>query len=171
MLSEQVHTRLRDAIMHGGARPRHRPQTAGLGRTARREPDRRAAHVRRARGRRLGGPRASRQHRLARTPTHLPEEGEYCSDAWAEAHRVFHRTLLEGGDNPVLLETFDRLWTGSEPARRLSALRAPDRDAVAEHRRLDETAPARAADSAAKVLMRHLTLNAAGLTGCSEKEA
>jgi DNA-binding GntR family transcriptional regulator len=63
----------------------------------------------------------------------VPEEGEYYSDAWAEAHRVFHRTLLDGCGNPVLLETFDRLWTASELARRLSALRAPGRDAVGEH--------------------------------------
>jgi DNA-binding GntR family transcriptional regulator len=109
-------------------------------------------------------------HRLARTPTHVPEEGEYYSDAWAEAHRVFHRTLLEGCGNPVLLETFDRMWTASELARRLSAYRAPDRDAVGEHRRLEEAALARDADSAAEVLARHLTLTAAGLTGCTHHE-
>ncbi|MEU8118054.1 GntR family transcriptional regulator [Spirillospora sp. NPDC049024] len=103
-------------------------------------------------------------HRLARTPTHVPEEGEYYSDAWAEAHRVFHRTLLDGCGNPVLLETFDRLWTASELARRLSALRAPGRDAVGEHRRLEEAALARDADTAAEVLTQHLTLTAAGLT-------
>ncbi|MEW2354925.1 GntR family transcriptional regulator [Spirillospora sp. NPDC029432] len=110
------------------------------------------------------------QHRLARTPTHMPQEGEYYSDAWAEAHRVFHRTLLDGCGNPVLLETFDRLWTASELARRLSALRVPDRDAVAEHRRLEEAALARDADTAAEVLTLHLTLTAAGLTGCPDHE-
>lgn len=54
--------------------------------------------------------------RLARTPAYLPEEGEHCAGAWAEAHRAFHRTLLEGCGNPALLEAFDRLWTLSEPA-------------------------------------------------------
>src|SRR3954464_12373303 len=109
-------------------------------------------------------------HRLARTPAYVAEEGEHYSSAWAKAHRLFHRTLLEGCGNPVLLETFDRMWTASELARRLSAHRAPDRDAVGEHRRLEEAALARDADSAAEVLARHLTLTAAGLTGCTHRE-
>ncbi|MBN0049182.1 GntR family transcriptional regulator [Streptomyces actuosus] len=103
-------------------------------------------------------------HRLARTPVHGPEEGGYYSGAWSEAHRVFHRTLLEGCDNPVLLETFDRMWTASELARRWSAHRHPDRDHVGEHRRLEEAALARDADTAVEVLTRHLTRTAAGLT-------
>ncbi|TDD79638.1 GntR family transcriptional regulator [Actinomadura darangshiensis] len=102
-------------------------------------------------------------HRLARTPVYAPEEGEYYSAAWSEAHRVFHRTLLEGCGNPVLLETFDRMWTASELARRWSAHRDPGRDGVAEHRRLEEAALARDAGTAAEVLTRHLTLTAAAL--------
>ncbi|MDH2388917.1 GntR family transcriptional regulator [Streptomyces sp. HNM0663] len=102
-------------------------------------------------------------HRLARTPAHMPEEGEHYSSAWSEAHRLFHRTLLEGCGNPVLLETFDRMWTASELARRWSAHRNPDRDAAGEHRRLEEAALARDADAAAEVLTRHLTLTAAAL--------
>ncbi|MEV7801714.1 GntR family transcriptional regulator [Microbispora sp. NPDC088329] len=105
-------------------------------------------------------------HRLARTPAYVPEEGEYYSSAWSEAHRVFHRTLLEGCGNPVLLETFDRMWTASELARRWAAQRTPDRDALGEHRRLEEAALARDADTAAEVLAQHLTLTAAALTGC-----
>ncbi|MFJ6181852.1 GntR family transcriptional regulator [Streptomyces sp. NPDC092295] len=104
-------------------------------------------------------------HRLTRTPAYVPDEGEYYSAAWSEAHRAFHRTLLEGCGNPVLLETFDRMWTASELARRWSAHRNPDRDGVAEHRRLEEAALARDADAAAEVLTRHLTRTAAGLTG------
>ncbi|TMQ91200.1 GntR family transcriptional regulator [Actinomadura soli] len=103
-------------------------------------------------------------HRLARTPPYVPEEGEYYSDAWAEVHRAFHRTLLEGCGNPVLLETFDRMWTASELARRWSAHRVPDRDAVGEHRRLEEAALSHDADTAAEALAQHLTLTAAGLT-------
>ncbi|MFK0115263.1 GntR family transcriptional regulator [Streptomyces sp. NPDC090994] len=102
-------------------------------------------------------------HRLARTPVYAPEEGEYYSAAWAEAHRVFHRTLLEGCGNPVLLETFDRMWTASELARRWSAHRNPGRDGVEEHRRLEEAALARDADAAAEVLVQHLTRTAADL--------
>ncbi|GGW95496.1 GntR family transcriptional regulator [Streptomyces malachitofuscus] len=104
-------------------------------------------------------------HRVARTPAYEPGEGEHYSQAWAEAHRVFHRTLLEGCGNPVLLETFDRMWTASELARRWSARRTPGRDGTDEHRRLEEAALARDADAAAELLVRHLTLTAEGLTG------
>ncbi|MEU6140059.1 GntR family transcriptional regulator [Streptomyces sp. NPDC047081] len=109
-------------------------------------------------------------HRLARTPAYVPEEGEYYSGAWSEAHRLFHRTLLEGCGNPVLLETFDRMWTASELARRWSAHRVSDRDGAREHRLLEETALARDADAAAAVLARHLTLTAAGLTDGTSQE-
>ncbi|WP_242905114.1 GntR family transcriptional regulator [Actinomadura terrae] len=104
-------------------------------------------------------------HRLARTPVHASDGGEYYTEEWSEAHRVFHRTLLEGCGNPVLLETFDRMWTASELARRWSAHRDPGRDGIAEHRRLEEAALARDAGAAAEVLALHLTLTAAGLTG------
>ncbi|MFE3323708.1 GntR family transcriptional regulator [Streptomyces sp. NPDC059176] len=103
-------------------------------------------------------------HRLVRTPAHVPEEGEYYSGAWSEAHRDFHRTLLEGCGNPTLLETFDRLWTASELARRWSAHRNPGRDGAKEHRLLEEAVLARDADTAAAVLARHLTLTAAALS-------
>ncbi|MFH8771120.1 GntR family transcriptional regulator [Streptomyces sp. NPDC017958] len=109
-------------------------------------------------------------HRLARSPAHVPEEGEHYSGAWSEAHRVFHRTLLEGCGNPVLLETFDRMWTASELARRWSAHRHPDRDHTGEHRRLEEAALARDAHTAAEVLAQHLTLTAVGLTRCTHHE-
>ncbi|MCZ7456435.1 GntR family transcriptional regulator [Streptomyces sp. WMMC940] len=99
-------------------------------------------------------------HRLARTPAYLPEEGEYYSSAWSEAHRIFHRTLLEGCGNPVLLQTFDRLWTASELARRWSAHRNPGRDGALEHRRLEKAALARDADAATELLIRHLTRTA-----------
>ncbi|MGW4061433.1 GntR family transcriptional regulator [Amycolatopsis sp. NPDC004747] len=101
-------------------------------------------------------------HRLARTP---PGEGRHYSGEWAEAHRIFHRTLLEGCGNPVLLETFDRLWTASELARRWSAQRTPGRNHLAEHALLERTALARDADAAAEALTRHLTTTAAALTG------
>ncbi|MFC9427227.1 GntR family transcriptional regulator [Streptomyces sp. NPDC056987] len=109
-------------------------------------------------------------HRLTRTPAYVAGEGEHYSSAWAEAHRLFHRTLLEGCGNLVLLETFDRLWTASELARRWSVHRNPDRDGAAEHRRLEEAVLARDADTAAELLIRHLTQTAAGLTGCTHHE-
>ncbi|NED89760.1 GntR family transcriptional regulator, partial [Streptomyces sp. SID11233] len=103
-------------------------------------------------------------HRLVRTPAYAPEESEYYTAAWAEAHRAFHRSLLEGCGNQALLETFDRLWTASELARRWSAHRNPDRDGTREHRELEEAVLARDADTATAVLVRHLTMTAAALT-------
>jgi DNA-binding GntR family transcriptional regulator len=102
-------------------------------------------------------------HRLARTPVYAPEEGEHHSSAWSDAHRAFHRTLLEGCGNAVLLETFDRMWTASELARRWSTRRNPDRDGFGEHRRLEEAALARDADTAAELLARHVATTAAVL--------
>ncbi|MCX4094338.1 GntR family transcriptional regulator [Nocardia sp. alder85J] len=101
-------------------------------------------------------------HRLARTRPYT-EPGPHYGEEWSHAHRIFHRTLLEGCGNPVLLETFDRLWTASELARRWSGYRNPTRDHLGEHRLLEETALARDADAAAEALTRHLTLTATGL--------
>ncbi|MFB7719423.1 GntR family transcriptional regulator [Nocardia sp. NPDC056100] len=103
-------------------------------------------------------------HRLARTPAFSPPDGQYYTEEWAEAHRTFHRTLVQGCANPVLLETFDRLWDASELARRLSAHRNPERDGSDEHRRLEEAALARDADTAVAILTRHLTLTTDALT-------
>jgi DNA-binding GntR family transcriptional regulator len=103
-------------------------------------------------------------HRLARTPEFEPGEGEYFSDAWSEAHRVFHRALLDGCGNAVLLDTFDRMWTASELARRWSSRRTPGRPAVDEHRHLEEAALARDSAAAADALVRHLSRTTAALS-------
>ena len=103
-------------------------------------------------------------HRLARTPAFADDDPKQVSAAWAEAHRAFHRTLLEGSGNTALLEIFDRLWLASELARRWSAGRNPDRDFAAEHRGLEQAVLARDAEAASTLLDRHLTLTAAVLT-------
>jgi DNA-binding GntR family transcriptional regulator len=108
------------------------------------------------------------QHRLARTPVFEPGHGEYYSDAWAEAHRGFHRALLEGCGNPVLLETFDRLWTATELARRLSSQRAPERSGPDEHGSLEQAALARDAVAATDALTRHLSRTATALSPVSD---
>lgn len=103
-------------------------------------------------------------HRLVGTPIYEHPGDVHPSDAASEVHRQFHRTLLEGCDNDVLLGTFDRLFTAGELARRWSASRAPDRDAAAEHRALEQAALDRDADRAADTLIRHLGLTIAALT-------
>lgn len=110
-------------------------------------------------------------HRLAGTPMWSEDEGPYFSAAWSAAHYAFHRTLLEGCQNPVLLDTFDRMWTASELARRWSGHRTPGRDAVGEHFLLEQAVLARDAETAAEVLTRHLATTAAALSvGCDEQK-
>lgn len=62
------------------------------------------------------------------------------------------------------------MWTASELVRRWSAHRDPGRDGAAEHRRPEEAALARDADTAAEVLARHLTRTAAALTDDPRRE-
>ncbi|MFI5908262.1 GntR family transcriptional regulator [Dactylosporangium sp. NPDC051541] len=103
-------------------------------------------------------------HRLAGTPPYEREGDAHYGDEWADAHRRFHRALLEGCGNDVLLATFDRLWLDSELARRWSALRTPGRDYLAEHRDIEAAALARDADGATELLRRHVGRTAEALT-------
>ncbi|WP_198545278.1 MULTISPECIES: GntR family transcriptional regulator [Amycolatopsis] len=110
-------------------------------------------------------------HRLARTPMYVPDEGRYYSAAWAEAHRLFHRTLLDGCGNAVLLENFDRMWTASELARRWTVApgyRLPVEDVLAQHEELERAALSRDPEEAAGLLTDHLAATAAVLTGSRE---
>ncbi|MFE2028909.1 GntR family transcriptional regulator [Streptomyces hygroscopicus] len=102
-------------------------------------------------------------HHLARTPPWEPG-GRCASDAWSEAHRQFHRALLEGCGNPVLLDGFDRMWTASELARRWSGAIVPERDGADEHGALEEAALSRDAERAAELLARHIRHTARNLT-------
>jgi DNA-binding GntR family transcriptional regulator len=102
-------------------------------------------------------------HRLAGTPVYEHTDDAYHSDAWSAAHRDFHRTLLEACGNDVLLDTFDRLWTAGELARRWSAAIDPTRDGVGEHQALEDAALARDPDRAADLLVRHLAGTASRL--------
>jgi DNA-binding GntR family transcriptional regulator len=102
-------------------------------------------------------------HRLARTPVFGPDGPPRFLPAWSEAHRVFHRSLLEGCGNPVLLDTFDRMWISSELVRRWSASITPDRDSLTEHAKLERAALSREGDQAADLLARHTGRTAAVL--------
>jgi DNA-binding GntR family transcriptional regulator len=94
-------------------------------------------------------------HRLAGTA--LGVAGDHAAGAaWREAHRAFHRVLVEACGNDVLLATFDRLWTASELARRWSIAAVPDRDALREHETLERAVLDRDADRAAGLLAAHV---------------
>lgn len=103
-------------------------------------------------------------HRLAGTAPYERQGDMHVSDAWSQAHRTFHRTLLQACGNTVLMDMFDRLWTASELARRWSCTADPDRDAIGEHRALEEATLARDQDHAAQLLTQHLSATAAVLT-------
>ncbi|MFB9477148.1 GntR family transcriptional regulator [Nonomuraea salmonea] len=103
-------------------------------------------------------------HRLAGTPPYEDDRDAPYGEAWAEAHRRFHRALLEGCGNDVLLDGFDRLWTAGELARRWSGAATPDRDADAEHRALEEAALSRDPGKAATLLRRHILRTVDALT-------
>lgn len=102
-------------------------------------------------------------HRLARTPAYVEDDNRRVRPEWSRAHHEFHRALLEGCGNAVLLETFDRLWLASEFTRPWSTERAPERDFLSEHRALEEAALARDADTAATILAAHVSTTAANL--------
>lgn len=103
-------------------------------------------------------------HRLAGTPLYEHDGDVHFSDAWAAAHHGFHRALLDECGNEVLLDTFERLWTAGELSRRWSAVSAPARDYLAEHRRLEQLALSRQGEAAAGALVAHLTATATALT-------
>jgi DNA-binding GntR family transcriptional regulator len=103
-------------------------------------------------------------HRLARTPPYDHDDDPHFSDSWAAAHHEFHRALLDACGNDVLLDTFERLWTASELSRRWSAAHNRDRDAVAEHLRLEQLALSRQGEAAAEALAAHVCDTAAVLS-------
>ena len=104
-------------------------------------------------------------HRLARTPAYAPEEGEYYSAAWSEAHRALPPHPAGGLRQPRaagdLRPDVDRQRTGPPL---VGAPRSPAGTHVGEHRQLEEAALARDADTAAEVLTRHLTMTGAAFT-------
>lgn len=104
-------------------------------------------------------------HRLAGTPLPADDEDRQAADAWAEAHRTFHRTLLDACDNDVLLGVFDRLWAASELTRRWFVTRVADGegDGHTEHAALEHAALERDSATATELLARHVGLAADAL--------
>jgi DNA-binding GntR family transcriptional regulator len=107
-------------------------------------------------------------HRLAGTPPTEHDDDVHFSDAWAAAHHEFHRALLDGCGNEVLMDVFEWLWTASELSRRWSASSNPARDHLTEHRRLEQLALSRQSEAAADALVAHLTVTAAALAEATE---
>lgn len=104
----------------------------------------------------------SAHHVLQGTPMYRAG-GVHFTDEWSEVHRIFHRTLLDGCRNSVLMEMFDRLWLASELSRRWSVGATPGREIEKEHTNLEGAALSRDADQAVRILLSHLNVTAAAL--------
>lgn len=98
-------------------------------------------------------------HRLTRTPRHL-SSSEEVNDAWEEAHRNFHATLLAACGSPWLMDFCERLFDVSgryrHLARRVAKAKGPlsPRD-PGEHQAIAAAAVARNADDAVRLLNEH----------------
>ena len=93
-------------------------------------------------------------HRLAHT-TMLEPDGATLTADWTEAHRVFHRTLVEACGSTWLLRFRDVLSDQSERYRRWSVREKLNRDVAGEHRVLAEATLTRNADLAVHHLANH----------------
>jgi DNA-binding GntR family transcriptional regulator len=93
-------------------------------------------------------------HRLANTPM-LVADSAVLTAAWTEAHREFHRVLVEACGSTWLLRFRDVLSDQCERYRRWSIRNKPGRDVAGEHRRLAEAVLARDAERAVQELAAH----------------
>ncbi|MDH6424276.1 DNA-binding GntR family transcriptional regulator [Aurantimicrobium minutum] len=99
-------------------------------------------------------------HRLANTPMMEADDPERFSEEWAEAHRVFHETLLEGCDNPRLTNVATQLRASAELYRRWTAPlpEGKTRDVAAEHQNIVNAVMDRNSELAVKLLNDHISL-------------
>ncbi len=111
-------------------------------------------------------------HVLTSTPARGEERG-VTTDAWSDAHRRFHRALIEACQMPILLEMCDSLFDASELYRRLSApYTRRNRDVVKEHREIMEATLAGDAELATSRLASHFEATTSVLLrGLSEQAA
>jgi DNA-binding GntR family transcriptional regulator len=112
-------------------------------------------------------------HRLANTPQRDADDPERFSEEWAEAHRAFHETLLEGCDNPRLTGVAKQLRASAELYRQWTAplSEGKKRDTAAEHQAIVDAVIARNADLAVQLLNDHIALTTKILLESGEVDA
>ena len=105
----------------------------------------------------------ARHHALQKTPMTTAEG--HVSEAWANAHREFHHSLLTGCNSTRLIAIATGLRDCSELYQHWSRELAhdTDRDVVSEHREIAELTAARDADAACAALERHIERTTAAL--------
>ncbi len=96
-------------------------------------------------------------HTLARTPPQADEDADRLGDRWFAAHAEFHRVLLAGCPNPVMLGVALSLRDAAQLYHRLSvSYDRTNRDVAGEHQAITDAALARDADTAAELLRVHI---------------
>jgi DNA-binding GntR family transcriptional regulator len=97
-------------------------------------------------------------HRMRGLP--MFTSGQAVSEAWLEAHAIFHSTLLQACPNVRLTKIADMLRDSAEIYRCWSAQygQEHDRDVAAEHQRILDAAMRRDAAAAATALSEHIEL-------------
>ena len=94
---------------------------------------------------------------LIATPRTVAPGNDRMREAWSARHAAFHAALCDGFDNTWLAGTRQALYQQSERYRRLSMPRESTvRDVNAEHRAIADAALARDADTAIRLIRRHL---------------
>jgi GntR family transcriptional regulator, carbon starvation induced regulator len=99
---------------------------------------------------------------LARTPLPSTPTDRKAAELWEVRHRHFHFALVEACGSPWRLRFWNTLTDHSERYRKLRLLRRKDsaakvRDAVGDHRRIEEAVLSRDIPSATRLMDEHLS--------------
>lgn len=98
-------------------------------------------------------------HKLANTPIMDLDDPDRMSDEWAEEHRIFHETLLEGCGNPRLTGIATQLRSSAELYRRWSGPMpgGKKRNVAQEHQDIVDAVINRDAELAVRLLSEHIS--------------
>jgi DNA-binding GntR family transcriptional regulator len=99
-------------------------------------------------------------HRLATTSFHASGDTSRIGEEWAEAHSVFHETLLSGSENPRLTAIATQLRASAELYRRWSLPlgHGESRDIAQEHKAIVDAVLAHDVELAVRLLTEHINL-------------
>lgn len=95
-------------------------------------------------------------HRLSRTPRHTGGGPADRNPAWEQAHRVFHRSLIDGCGSHWIVDICERLFEAAERYRHIAREAGVFRGNLeTEHRGIMQAAIDRKADEAVELLNSH----------------
>lgn len=100
---------------------------------------------------------AAAWHRLSNTAPTTPEDPTVMNAEWAEAHNIFHDSLVAGSDSQWWLRLRDQMYVQAERYRRLLLPHSKVPRAIdEEHKSICEATLARDVDKACDLLEAHL---------------